>query len=147
MGRLHNLWIENEPSHETIGPHSLTWVNSYKSLSQHFSLSLAMATNRKIAINANFPFSHYKSIETSRCHSNESIRPTAIKIIIFVEANLTNFCQVSALFPLWFLGWFFFFNLFFFFFEKKTIKFWGLDKNTTFGRGLLKENFCQQLAF
>ena len=47
-----------------------------------------MATNKKIAINANFPFSHYKPVETLSCHSNESTQPTVLKNIIFVEANL-----------------------------------------------------------
>ena len=46
----------------------------------------------KIAINATFHVSQKccKSMETLSCHSNESTRATAIKIIIFVEANVMN---------------------------------------------------------
>ena len=97
----------------------LTWVNSYKSLIQHFRLSVAMATNQneeflhllyalwrttqqtfikkkvEIAITTYFHFSHYKSMETLSCHSNESKWATAIKT--FVEANVMN---ISAKFQL-----------------------------------------------
>ena len=79
----------------TRGPWArmLTWVNNYKSLIQHFRLSVAMATNQNVefvqllyawwrttqqtfiktlcqntcsetAIKTNFHFSHYKSMET-----------------------------------------------------------------------------------
>ena len=43
-----------------------------------------------IEINANFHFSHYKSMETLCCHSNESTWATIIKYIIYVEANVMN---------------------------------------------------------
>ena len=36
----------------------------------------------------NFHFSHYKSMETLSCHSNQSSYPTGIKIITFVEGNI-----------------------------------------------------------
>ena len=35
----------------------------------------------------NFHFSHYKSMETLSCHSNQSSYPTKIKNITFVEGN------------------------------------------------------------
>ena len=98
-----------------------TWVNCYKSLIQHFRLSVAMATNQneefvqllcystifiktfcqntctcsEIAINTYFHFSHYKSMET--CHSNESTWAMAIKNISFVETTVMN---ISAKFQL-----------------------------------------------
>ena len=119
----------------------LTWVNSYKSLIQHFRLSVAMATNQneefvqllygwwrttqqtfikkfgqntcsEIAIKTYFHFSHYKSMETLSCHSNISVWATAIKNKPFVEANVMN---ISAKFqlhsPLWLLRRLFF-NIF-----------------------------------
>ena len=105
----------------------LTWVNSYKSLIQHFRLSVAMVTNQneefvqllhgwwrntqqtfikkkfcqnicsEIAIKTYFHFSHYKSMETSSCHSNKSTYAMAIKNKLFVKANVMN---ISAKFQL-----------------------------------------------
>ena len=37
-----------------------------------------------------FHFSDYKSMETLSCHSNENTWATAIKNIIYVEANIIN---------------------------------------------------------
>ena len=42
---------------------------------------------RKLAY---FHFSHYKSIETLRCHSNQSSYLTGIKITNYVEASVRN---------------------------------------------------------
>ena len=39
---------------------------------------------------ANFHFSHYKSMETLSCHSNQSSYPTGIKIISFVDGNILS---------------------------------------------------------
>ena len=36
----------------------------------------------------NFHFSHYKSMETLSCHSNQSSYPTEIKNITFVQGNV-----------------------------------------------------------
>ena len=38
----------------------------------------------------NFHFSHYKSMETLSCHSNQSSYPTEIKNITFVEGNVLS---------------------------------------------------------
>ena len=38
----------------------------------------------------NFHFSHYKSMETLICHSNQSSYPTEIKNITFVEGNILS---------------------------------------------------------
>ena len=117
-----STWKMNQRSMATM----LTWVNSYKSLIQHFRLSVAMATNQngefvqllyawwkttqqtfikkfcqntcsEITIKTYFHFSHYKSMESLSCHSNESTWAMAIKYIIFVEANVMN---ISAKFQL-----------------------------------------------
>ena len=44
-------------------------------------------------------FSHYKSMETLSCHSNESTCIMAIKNIIFVEANVMNISTKFQLHP------------------------------------------------
>ena len=44
----------------------------------------------EIEIKAYVHFSHYKSMETLRCHSDESTWATAIKNTIFIEANVMN---------------------------------------------------------
>ena len=41
----------------------------------------------EIAINADFHFSHFKSLEIQSCHSNQSTQATAIKNNPFKEAN------------------------------------------------------------
>ena len=52
----------------------------------------------------NFHFSHYKSMGTISCHSNQSSYPTGIKNTTYVVANvLKHVCQVSASSPIWFL--------------------------------------------
>ena len=38
----------------------------------------------------NFHFSHYKSMKTLSCHSNQSSYPTEIKNITFVEGNVLS---------------------------------------------------------
>ena len=43
--------------------------------------------NKTVEI-SNFHFSHYKSLETISCHSNQSSYPTGIKILNFVEGNV-----------------------------------------------------------
>ena len=45
----------------------------------------------------NFHFSHYKSMGTISCHSNQSSYPTGIKNTIYVEANALS---MYAKFPL-----------------------------------------------
>ena len=97
-------------SFKTRGPRAtmLTWGNSYKSLIQHFRLSVVMETNQneefvqlllclvedystniykkfcqntcsEIPIKTNFHFSHFKPMETLSCHSNERTWAKAIK--------------------------------------------------------------------
>ena len=39
---------------------------------------------------SNFLFSHYKSMGTISCHSNQSSYPTGIKNTTFVEANVLS---------------------------------------------------------
>ena len=47
----------------------------------------------------NFHFSHYKSMGTISCHSNQSSYPTGIKSTTFVEANVQSMYAKFHLHP------------------------------------------------
>ena len=47
----------------------------------------------------NFQFSHYKSMGTISCHSNQSSYPTGIKNTSFVEANVLSMYVKFQLHP------------------------------------------------
>ena len=49
----------------------------------------------------NFHFSHYKSMETLSCHSDQSSYPTKIKNITFVEGNVLSKYAKLWLHPLY----------------------------------------------
>ena len=49
----------------------------------------------------NFYFSHYKSMGTVSCHSNQSSYPTGIKNITYVEANVLIMYAKFRLHPLY----------------------------------------------
>ena len=53
-------------------------------LNKHFCKKKSNINNDLAEI-VNFHFSHYKSMETVSCHSNQSSYPTEIKNITFVE--------------------------------------------------------------
>ena len=54
-----------------------------------------------LAENVNFHFSHYKSMGTISCHSNQSSYPTRIKIINYVEANVLSMYAKFRLNPIY----------------------------------------------
>ena len=47
----------------------------------------------------NFRFSHYKSMGTISCHSNQSSYPTGIKNTIYVDANAVSMYAKLHLYP------------------------------------------------
>ena len=49
----------------------------------------------------NFHFSHYKSMGTISCHSNQSSYPTGIKNTTYVEANVLSMYAKFRLHPLY----------------------------------------------
>ena len=49
----------------------------------------------------NFHFSHYKSMGTISCHSNQSSYPTGIKNTTYVEANVLSMYAKFWLHPLY----------------------------------------------
>ena len=55
----------------------------------------------KTAETVNFQFSHYKSMGTKSCHSNQSSYPTGIKNTTFVEANVLTMYAKFQLHPLY----------------------------------------------
>ena len=89
----------------------------------------------------NFHFSHYKSMGTISCHSNQSSYPTGIKNTTYVEANVLSMYAKFRLSPIWFLRRRFL--------RKSTlmpprqpIKFNYFDKSRMKRRGLLNTHFC-----
>ena len=98
-------------------------------------------------INANFHFSHYKSMETLSCHSNETPWATTIKNIIYVETNVINMSAKFQLHPsygfweedFWIIFWKFTFML-----PWQPIKFSHSDKIHMNHRGGLKKHFCRK---
>ena len=58
-------------------------------LNKHFCKKTSYFHNDLAKI-VNFHFSHYKSMETLSCHSNQSSYPTEIKNITFVEGNVLS---------------------------------------------------------
>ena len=57
-------------------------------LNKHFCEKKKSNIPNKTVEISNFHFSHYKSLETISCHSNQSSYPTGIKILNFVEGNV-----------------------------------------------------------
>ena len=54
-------------------------------LNKHFCKKKKSIISNDLAKIVNFHISHYKSMETLSCHSNQSSYPTEIKNITFVE--------------------------------------------------------------
>ena len=65
-----------------------------KSRMKHGGLLFSVKKNSNIssetAENVNFHFSHYKSMGTISCHSNQSSYPTEIKNTTYIEANVLS---------------------------------------------------------
>ena len=61
---------------------------------EDYSINISVKKKSNIPIDlaeiVNFHYSHYKSIETLSCHSNQSSYPTEIKNIIFVDGNILS---------------------------------------------------------
>ena len=59
-------------------------------LNKHFCEFFFSNIPNDLADIVNFHFSHYKSMETLSCHSNQSSYLTEIKNITFVEGNVLS---------------------------------------------------------
>ena len=88
----HAFFLEN--SLFTLPRQPITLRESNKSLIkvENYSTNISVKKNSIIPYDAveisNFHFSHYKSIETISCHSNQSSHPPEIKNTTFVEGNV-----------------------------------------------------------
>ena len=66
-----------------------SWVKHGGLLNKHFCKKKSNIPNDLAKI-INFHFSHYKSMETLGCHSNQSSYPAKIKNITFVKGNVLS---------------------------------------------------------
>ena len=97
----------------------------------------------------NFHFSHYKSMGTISCHSNQSSYPTGIKNTTYVEANVLSMYAKFRLHA--FIPYMVSEKIFKHFYEnrpflppRQPIKFTDLDKSHMKRRGLLNKHFCKK---
>ena len=98
----------------------------------------------------NFHFSHYKSMGTISCHSNQSSYPTGIKNTSYVEANVLSMYakfRLHAFIPYMVSEK----KIFKHFYEnrpflppRQPIKFTDLDKSHMKRRGLHNKHFCKK---
>ena len=68
-------------------------------LNKHICEKKKSNISSKTAETVNFQFSHYKSMGTISCHSNQSSYPTRIKNTTFVEANVLSMYAKFQLHP------------------------------------------------
>ena len=70
---------------------------------EDYSIIISVKKNSNIpndlAEIVNFHFSHYKSMGTISCHSNQSSYPTGIKNTTYVEANVLSMYAKFRLHP------------------------------------------------
>ena len=92
--RILNIFFENLPFMSPCQPIKLSDLD--KSSMQHGGLLNKHICEKKSNISSetaetvNFQFSHYKSMGSISCHSNQSSYPTIIKNTTFVEANVLS---------------------------------------------------------
>ena len=96
----------------------------------------------------NFHFSHYKSMGTISCHSNQGSYPPGIKNTTYVEANVLSMYAKFRLHPLMVSEK----KIFKHFYENRPFlpprqpnKFTDLDKSHMKCRGLLNKFFCKKI--
>ena len=98
----------------------------------------------------NFHFSHYKSMGTISCYSNQSSYPTGIKNTTYVETNVLSMYakfRLHVFIPYMVSEK----KIFKHFYEnrpflppRQPIKFTDLDKSHMKRRGLLNKHFCKK---
>ena len=95
----------------------------------------------------NFHFSHYKSMETLSCHSNQSSYPIKIKNITFIEGNVLSKYAKIWLHPpsgFWEMVFKHFYKNWPFLPPRQPIKYTDLDKSYMKHRWLLNKHFCKK---
>ena len=97
------FFFENLPFMSPRQPIKLSYFD--KSRMQHGGLLNKHICEKKSNISSetaetvNFQFSHYKSMGTISCHSNQNSYPTGIKDTTFVEANVLSMYAKFQLHP------------------------------------------------
>ena len=97
------VFSKNLPIMSPRQPIKLSYLD--KSRMQHGGLLNKHMCEKKSNISSetaetvNFQFSHYKSMGTISCHSNQSSYPTGIKNTTFVEANVLSMYAKFQLHP------------------------------------------------
>ena len=117
---------------------------------KHFCKTLVGISGSNQAMNGgNFQFSHYKSMETLCCHSNQSSHLIGTKIITFEEAKMSMPCmKIISFIPLMVFeekNFEYFTKQLRFMSPWQPIKFRNMDKIYTKHRGLLNKHFCKKI--
>ena len=98
--RILNIFFENLPFMSHRQPIKLSYFDKRR---MHYSITISVKKKSNIssetAETVNFQFSHYKSMGTISCHSNQSSYPTGIKNTTFVEANVRSMYAKFQLHP------------------------------------------------
>ena len=114
-------------------------------LNKYFCKKISNIPNDLAEI-VNFHFSHYKSMGTISCHSNQSSYPTGIKNTTYVEATVLSMYAKFRLHPIY--GFWEDFKHFYengpFLPPQQPIKFTDLDQSHMKRRGLLNKHFCKK---
>ena len=118
---------------------------------EDYSINISVKKNSNIpddlAEIVNFHFSHYKSLGTISCHSNQNSYPTGIKNTTYIEANVlrmyASFCFILHMVSEK--------KIFKHFYEnrpflppRQPIKFTDLEESHMKRRGLLNKHFCKK---
>ena len=103
--RILNIVLENLPFMSPRQPIKLSDLDKSRTCMQHGGVLNIHICEKKSNISSetpetvNFDFSHYKSMETISCHSNQSSYPTRIKNTKFVKANVLSMYAKFQLHP------------------------------------------------
>ena len=93
--RILNIFFENLPFMSPRQPIKLSYLDKSRMqhgglLNKHICEFFFSNISSETAGTVNFQFSHYKSMGTISCYSNQSSYPTRIKNTTFVEANVLS---------------------------------------------------------
>ena len=102
--RILNIFFENLPFMSPRQPIKLSYLDKSQMqhgglLNKHICGKKKSNISSKTAETVNFQFSHYKSMGTKSCHSNQRSNPTGIKNSTFVEANVLSMYAKFQLHP------------------------------------------------
>ena len=101
--KIFEFFFENLPFKWPCQPIKLSDLDKIRMkhgglVNKHFCKKISNIPN-DLPETVNFHFSHYKSMGTLSCHSNQSSYPTGIKNITYVEANVLSMYAKFRLHP------------------------------------------------